>query len=235
MKQQLVKRGKGSKFEDCIYKVTVHGTLKIAAGLGFEQKAYEHTFKVKHENLNMSLLYIFKSQIAPRDFPVLYPGYECLITHVLKKVTCDENPEAVSSNPLLLDRPGLVQFIEDYNLPVEEGLYQRDADQLRQAVIDCINEPEAFKHNQNDRRQRYSRKVSLKSDIDELNPLPGGPAEGFTNTAFVTSSADDDEEEVVGEEEKPKTKAKAKTNKKSKSEEVADLDSTEGSETDPEV
>ena len=171
MPKQLVKARNSAGVAN-EYKVTMHGVMRLRSetGPGTVDKTYEHTFTVNDELKKKGLKYVFKFEYAPRFFPQLYPGFEELLEYHVKKVTCDANPEAVASDPNLLDRAGLVEFIEDYGLDVEEELYVDD-DQIRDAIRKNIEDEDTFKRNQTIRRMKLGDKVSNLHELDALNKI----------------------------------------------------------------
>lgn len=189
MAKQLVKKSSLTQSEDDVFKCTVTGTLAQQKGSTVAEIQYEHTFNLNKKLVDMGVLFVFKNQVAPRDFPILYPGYQALFTHYLKKVECETNPEAVASNPALLDRPGLLTFIEDYGLPVKPAVYA-DNDALRQAIYDCIDDEAVFVFNQNERmRKRGIAQYEAQDELVKLNPLPAGPAAGQEANLVTTTSS----------------------------------------------
>lgn len=213
-----------------IFEVTVYGTVRVQGGPGgFEDKAYEYTFKCTGAQLQeTSALSIFKNAVAPQHFPILYPGFQTLMTHYVKSTSCPEDPEAIYDFPSILNRKQLVSYIMENELPVDEMLYP-DVEVLRQAVNDCENnDPEVFRKMQEWTREHRGNASSNIRVIDELNPLPTKTADKLKEEQALQEKADAeakakaDAELLAASAEYAKTKADAEANAKVKADPKSD-------------
>jgi len=162
----------GGRNPNPVYIAEVYGEINVMKNGVLQPVAYEYSFKFLHSMLQeRSALSIFKNEVAPLHFPQLFPGFQAVLTHYLREVQCPEDPRRVAENPVLLNRVGLIEFIDDYGLPVEAPLYQDD-DQLRQAVLDCIDDEEVFVIQQRRRKEKYGTSAEVRAALMELNPIP---------------------------------------------------------------
>lgn len=160
---------------DPIFTATIYGEMVIQNGEKNVQKSYEHTYSVPKSVVDQhGVLSPFKNTIAKTQFPILYPGFQSLMTHHIRKVTCESNPELVVANPNICNYEQLLEIVEDTDGDIELELYD-DEYKLRQAVLDYIDDPEVFAAQQEHIRALRGNKAALTSKVLALNPLPQAP------------------------------------------------------------
>lgn len=162
------------------YQVTITGTYFSKTNV---EKPYEYTAVMEHRHIKQGALSVFKNHIAPVRMPQLYPDYVNLATHEVKKCVNTNAPEDVPDNVLVMNREEILDYIDAEEYPIAVQLYE-DTDQLRQAVLDYEEEPEAFLVNQAMLQKRKGDKMEMKHSLLALNPAPQNiPPQPLQNTA----------------------------------------------------
>lgn len=227
--------------KDPIFTITIYGEMVIQTAEKIVNKPYEHTYRVPKSVVDeRGPISPFKNAIAKAQFPILYPGFQSLATHHIKQVVCEEQPELVIANPILCNFEQLMEIVEDTDGDVDPTLYT-DEDQLRQALLDYINDPEIFAIQQDRIKAMRGQHAAVVANVLRLNPLPLSPASdvAVSNSPVLAASTPNKQEEpklvnssevgFFGEvpavedfmpsdetvsapvEDKPKSKAKAKS------------------------
>lgn len=156
---------------DNIYDVTVHGQYVSKDGEGRTfLKKYEITFRIPQKRVKDGVRSVFHKTIKNRHMPNKYEDFQSVATCFIGKVECHNDPDAVVENPELLTRLGLIQYIENHELPVIEVIYPDD-ESLRQAIYDCEDHEEIFIKHQKRTMELRGPKLQLQSEMDDLNPL----------------------------------------------------------------
>lgn len=152
-----------------IYEVTVEGHFVCNKGTKVELEPYRETARCNDRHRDAGFLSVFKNHILPEVLPKKHPGYTGLYTHNLVSVVNLTNPNAAINDPDLMSLEELVGFVKSADLPLELGLYQ-DAADLRQAIKDYYEDPEAFLAVQENRMDLRRDDLELKAELADLNP-----------------------------------------------------------------
>lgn len=163
------------KTKEKVYGVRIAGDYHAATEKGNELKPYDITVAMNDEHKSAGFLSVFKNLVAPRAMRQEYPDYaDHLHTHRIISVVDRDDPDAFPDDPNLMTLNQLYAFIEKNDLPVEPDLY-KDEDELKQAVIECLQDEDTFEETQNRRRETRGESVALQKSLSELNPQLGQP------------------------------------------------------------
>jgi len=158
------------KPKSTIYAVTIAGEYFAAVTNGNELRPYEVTVNMSEAHKQAGFLSTFKNLVAARVMPIQYPNYGGgLASHRIISVFDTANPDAIINDPTLMTLPQLVAFIEKNGLPVTLALY-KDEDDLKQAVVDCLEDEETFIEAQDKRQDLRGADIALANELAELNP-----------------------------------------------------------------
>ncbi len=193
------------KRQQRIYDVTIEGEYFKGENQTNTLAPYKETVRLNEDHREAGFLYVWKNLLASKWMPSRYPGYGGLHTHYLVSAVDIEDPEAVPNDPNLMSLDQLIAFIEFHGLPVITDLY-RDEDGLRQAVIECIEDEEAFRSAQERRRTSQGHSVQLTSSLNDLNP---GLGAGLKAKATGAKKVNTDNLPEVEDVETPSDKAPA--------------------------
>jgi len=169
-------KAQGQFSEGTEYLITVSGLANVEQDGTQKRVPYSLRSKINGVHVKAGALHTFVKYIAPVEMPKHFPGYNSLATHELTGVECPANPDYITSNPSLLANDKLHQFIEDNDLPIQVELYD-DYGQLRQAILECLEDEQSFEKNQDMLRAKRGPTVQLRRMALELN------AEGSTVVA----------------------------------------------------
>lgn len=182
---------RASQSGDPIFTATIYGEMVIQTADKPVNVPYEHTYNVPKSVVDqLGVLSPFKNSIAAVQFPVLYPGFQTLATHHIKQVVCEENPELVVSNPNLCNFEQLLEIVEDTDGDIDMTLYT-DEYQLRQAVLDYINDPEIFAIQQERLKVMRGQHAATVARVLQLNPMPTAPADSVRRSTSPVLAATD--------------------------------------------
>jgi hypothetical protein len=190
-----------------VYEVTIEGEYHAHTKDGNVLKPYSVSIKLGEEHKQAGFLSVFKNLVAGKVMKQKYPDYaDGLYTHRLVKVVDLSDPESIPKDPSLMNLAQLTAFIQHNELPVQIGLY-KDEDELRQAVIECLEDEEVFTQNQEKRKEVRGRDLELTNSLNELNPEFGL---GLSTTAAEAEAANLNPARVPSADEvtlpeKPKT------------------------------
>lgn len=166
------------KTKEKVYDVTIAGEYHAATEKGNELRPYEITVAMNQEHKDNGFLSVFKNLVAPRAMKQKYPDYNgSLHTHRLISAVDRDDPNGIPDDPSLMNMAQLFAFIEKNDLPVDADLY-KDEDDLKQAVIECLQDEDGFEQAQNKRREVRGESVKLQKSLADLNPdlgVPGAP------------------------------------------------------------
>lgn len=169
------------------YDVNISGEYFAAVKGGQELKPYNVTVRMNDDHKEAGFLSVFKNLVAPRMMRQQYPDYgDHLMTHRIISIKDTENPDAIPNEPQLMTLQQLMAFIQKNELPVDPGLY-RDEDELKEAVIQCLEDEDVFEEAQAKRRELRGANVALANALDELNP---GISQGTVPSQVDTSNID---------------------------------------------
>lgn len=157
-----------SKAERAVYHIVIQGQYHCTEQGRAITKPYSVTVKMTGKHVAAGALSLFKNDVAPTVMPARYPDYQGLYTHEIVGHTVPEAPELEGQNLVLLNRTELLAFIEDEDLPIQPELFAKDTDQLRQAVMDCLENEDAFLKAQ--AMFAESGRNGFKSELADLNP-----------------------------------------------------------------
>lgn len=153
-----------------VYEVTIAGEYFAAVTNGNELRAYQVTVKMSQAHKEAGFLSTFKNLVADRVMRTQYPDYGGgLASHRIVSVFDTANPDAIINDPTLMTLPQLIAFIEKNGLPVTLALY-KDEDDLKQAVVDCLDDEETFVEAQDKRQNLRGADIALANELAELNP-----------------------------------------------------------------
>lgn len=152
-----------------VYLVTFHGHYIGSNGQNVELHPYEITVAMEEDMVDgkkTSAQSVFKGSLAEELMPLKYPGYTSLSTyHIKEAITVSGAPVTFIQ---LKNKVELRELIANENLPVQAELYP-DTDALREAIILCKREPDAFKAQQDNVREVRGAKIITKSRALQLN------------------------------------------------------------------
>lgn len=146
------------------FQVTVRGQYYANAREGARGKVlrnYHITFKLPSSE---NVLSVVKNKILNRVLPLKYPDYTGFRTHILEEIKALDG----SSHEFPLHVRSAEQiavYVKERGLPVKVDTYD-DLIELRQAVLDCEKDPEAFV--KRDVKRLADR--MLDKEILEMNP-----------------------------------------------------------------
>lgn len=153
-----------------VYNVPIYGEAVVNMGGHHELKKYEVVAKMTHGQIRQfSPEHIFKKYLAEALVSPLLPGFVSVVTHFIGPgASCPEKPELVASNPIFLTDQALKDFIEENDMPIQPELYDDDY-ALRQAIVECLEEEEAFIKNQKILEERKGPSAALRREVLALN------------------------------------------------------------------
>ena len=162
--------GKGSG-----YKITVEGQYFVKeADKGKTLKQY--SFDINLPSMDRALS-IIKNHILDKVLSKKYPDYCGFRTHDIVNVEAFGNVAQVKAVLWQMNRPTIISYIREQELPVKEYIYEKIMD-LRQAVESCEADLDNYMRIQEKREEEYK----LLKGISSLNPewydvVPGTPEE----------------------------------------------------------
>jgi hypothetical protein len=175
-----------------VYEVTVSGHYFGGENGQNLLKPYRVTLNMGQEHIEAGTLSVFKNQFAPKAMPAQYPDYTGLATHYLDSCINKADPEQVPTDPALMNLGQLTALIEQNEMPVTIGLYA-DESELRQAIVECIEDEDAFRKQQDKRQELRGKSVELANSLNELNP---GLVSGLSASAAAVAAKDVNPEKV---------------------------------------
>lgn len=173
--QEVPRKSRKNQIDEAVYDITFSGTYFAASstgggGGGTTEKSYTIEVKIKHgdiANNNESAKSIFKNVIAPEVMPIAYPDYIALYTYHIVKSKCD-NPDLLANNLPLLTKEGLIELIDDLELPINPHLYDT-AEDLRVAIDMAQKDPEGYARREAQLNATKGGKAELKKSVLDLN------------------------------------------------------------------
>lgn len=197
--------------KDTIYEVTVGGEYYAAQANGQKVvKPYTITLRLDltPEMKQAGPLCIIRREIL-KEKPgkpflprTLYPDWLRYRTHRIEN-TVHITTHKPATDLRLMNRAQLLGAIGQKGLPIDGDLYPEITD-LRQAVQDYIENPEAFEARQEKRRETHGVPMQLANSIMELNAELFGiaPAHTPANAQTHTPTPTDDPIPLPGFDEK---------------------------------
>lgn len=172
--------------KETLYEVTVEGEYFAFSETGAKkaQRPYTLTFKANNQMKKQGFLSVFRNALRPKDggstallrlMKAKYPDYKSFRTHHLTNVV-DLTNKAPIAELALMNRSQIVRYIDHKGLPVDSDLYPSVSD-LRQALRDYKESPEAFAKQQEKRRATKGVELSIYSALDRLNDVPAPQAD----------------------------------------------------------
>lgn len=156
------------KLKNRVYTFTFKGLYAARAEDRQEAKPYEINFKVPETAIDRGALSLFCKQNPPEDASCMmarkYPDFIRLLTFEIVESSVDGEPV---DDINLMNRVDLEQYIKENELPVLVELYD-STDSLRQAVLDCETNQEAFETAQA-KNERKLEELKLKRELRALN------------------------------------------------------------------
>jgi hypothetical protein len=155
------------KKTDAVYRCTVEGMYYASAGSGVSAvlKPYRIEVRLPHSLMGRALSAI-KNAYLEDALRAKYPDFIGYQTHILTDSYREDGGEV--TDPQLMSRDALLDYISDELLPIQDYLYPDLAD-LRQAVADAENDMESFVRDQNFRAETMAGPLAEKSILAELN------------------------------------------------------------------
>ncbi len=161
-KSTLAKQKQSRK--NTVLQVRIYGTYHSKNKK--EIKKYECVAKMPIAELEENPVYYVKKHLLPRVGPALYEDWG---RHREIYVELADQNEATDNTPIdLLDRDGLIAYIDDENLPVKENLFLEKSS-LLQAIKDCIDNEAAFLEYQDSINEKDLEEIKRKENLLELN------------------------------------------------------------------
>lgn len=170
-KTKTRRENQASKANNAVYHIVIKGQYHCTEQGRAITKPYRVTVKMTGKHVAAGALSLFKNDVAPTVMPAKYPDFQGLYTHEVESHTVPEAPELEGQNLALLNRVELLAFLEDEELPIQPELFAKDNDQLRQAIMDCLENEEAFLKAQT--MFAESGRAGFKSELADLNPEVG--------------------------------------------------------------
>lgn len=171
---QEPRKSRKNQVDEAVYEVTFSGSYFAAPSTSSQgaqqEKSYTMTVKIKHgdiANNNQSAKSIFKNTLAPELMPIRYPDFVSLYTYHIVNSKCD-NPELLAANLPLLTKEGLVELIDDLELPINTHLYET-AEELRIAIDMAQNDPRAHAAAESLLNVKRGGKAELKKSVLDTN------------------------------------------------------------------
>jgi hypothetical protein len=162
-----------------IYEVTVEG--EYYAFKDGRKTIFPYTFKFKADDAarKTGLLSVFRNAMRPKDgkdtnllriFKSQNAHFKAVRTHVITNTVNLSNKKPVQELALW-NRAQITAYIDRAGLPIECDLYPVLTD-LRQALRDYNENPEAFEKQQEKRRNTKGTEIRVMNALDRLNPAP---------------------------------------------------------------
>jgi len=158
--------GKGNT----MYEVGVSGTYFSASenGTGNTVKNYDVKVNIPESLMPCALSHI-KNHLLEPALIKLDPGYKGFRTHFITGVINLDDPAEEVTSPQFMSKGALLKFIDKKELPVQPHLYPMLED-LRQAVIACRDDEEAFLANQAHHKEFHEAEILTQTALVEANP-----------------------------------------------------------------
>jgi hypothetical protein len=160
-----------------IYEVTAEGQYYALTGNKKDIKPYTITFLADETVKKSGFLSAFRNALAPRDgvhtnllrmMMEKYPDYKRFRTHqIVDGINISQKNKPVKELGIM-NRTQIVNFINHKGLPIDTELYPAVTD-LRQALKDYRENPEAFKKQQDKRRATKGPELAVSRSLDTLN------------------------------------------------------------------
>jgi hypothetical protein len=178
-----------------VYDVTFEGEYFKGENASNSLQPYRETVRLNDEHRVAGFTYVFKNFVAPRLMKTKYTGFGGLHTHHLVSAVDINDPDYVPNDPAIMNLDQLVAFVKHNELPIKIDIYESE-DDLRQAVIDCLNDEESFVAAQNKRVQSRGDEIGLAQSINALNPNMGVGLTARADTTTVKTDRIPDAEDT---------------------------------------
>lgn len=165
------------------YEITFEGDYFAAAKGGLELRPYNVTLTMNEEHRQAGFLSVFKNVAAPALMRKKYPDYaDALATHRVVAIKDLAQPDLVIDDPKLMTFAEVIAFVSKNALPVNLTLY-KDEDELKQAVVECLEDEDAFVEAQSKRQEVKGPTAAMAASLASLNPELGGGFEAAQKEA----------------------------------------------------
>jgi hypothetical protein len=180
-----------------VYEVTMIGEYYAYANGRKSQKPYTFKFKASDVARKQGLCSVFKNAMRPKDgrdntiskmFKKQYPDFKAIRKHIVDNVVNLTEKNKPVQELALWNRAQIVSYIDKTGLPIDADLYPVVTD-LRQALKDYNENPEAFEKMQEKRRASKGPELAVMRDLDALNEDPGDLPPGDEKEPLVGAPA----------------------------------------------
>lgn len=155
---------------DTVYKMSFSGSYfsNDNNAVGGTKAFGPITIRMNERMVKEGPLSVFKNEIVPRRFPTIFTDFVEIATYKLNRTDTEDGSPIKNIN--LMNRAELEALIKnEEDVMIDIALY-KNAEELRQALFDFIEDESGFLYNQSIRRTKISATAKLVPDILELNP-----------------------------------------------------------------
>lgn len=154
-----------------VFTATVEGEY-YASSEGGKSTATIKRYRIQvriPENVQDKAMSVILNNLLEPSLKKNYPDHIRYRTYEITAMVCDEDPTVTTDNPDFMTRGQLLDYIDNYDLPVKHVLYPELQD-LRHAVKYAIEDEEAFEVEQNRREEMRGEILALNYELHDLNP-----------------------------------------------------------------
>jgi hypothetical protein len=163
-----------------LYEITCEGEYYGYTESGRKvTRPYTLVWKANEVMRQTGFLSVFKNALTPKDgkdtaiirmMREKYPDYKRYKTHHVVNAINLTKKNAPVRELALMNRNQVIQFLNQKGIPIDSDLYP-SVSELRQALKDYHENPDAFKKNQDKRRLIKGPQYAVIRGVEELNSV----------------------------------------------------------------